>query len=292
MNLCKCLAFYFLFSKYRPDIQVWDCFNSNMLMEVQVIMVLLCGISLLPTKLPTKLAKIHTDLMSWVFLPLLTQNIILFIHRVKASLPGIERQKKLISCLCLFTPQSGRTWKRNQQRQFKIGKWHSACNCSGLWLRKWSSVLETFFIKYFISLHNILNMNKVPNWFPFPKICSKIYQKLQPFSYIHRVLSRQAQSKLKMLYYLPPSLSKIFWGFILWGEVWEQMFFCLVFTTGSCFGLQIFMSCSDTVVIMDQMTGLCCTSICSETREKGVGEGKLEATGAYRFGTERFFKIA
>lgn len=53
-----------------------------------------------------------------------------------------------------------------------------------------------------------------------------------------------------------------------------------------------FMSCSDTVVIMDQMTGLCCTSICSETREKGVGEGKLEATGAYRFGTERFFKIA
>uniref|UniRef100_A0A8C5TSA3 F-box and WD repeat domain containing 7 n=1 Tax=Malurus cyaneus samueli TaxID=2593467 RepID=A0A8C5TSA3_9PASS len=41
------------------------------------------------------------------FLPLLTQNIILFIHKVKASLPGIERRKKLISCLCLFTPQSG-----------------------------------------------------------------------------------------------------------------------------------------------------------------------------------------
>lgn len=48
----------------------------------------------------------------------------------------------------------------------------------------------------------------------------------------------------------------------------------------------------ETVVIMDQMTGLCCTSICSETREKGVGEGKLEVTGACRFGTERFYKIA
>lgn len=52
------------------------------------------------------------------------------------------------------------------------------------------------------------------------------------------------------------------------------------------------MSYSDTVAIMDQITGLCYTSICSETNGKGVGEGKLEATGAYRFGTERFFKIA
>lgn len=52
------------------------------------------------------------------------------------------------------------------------------------------------------------------------------------------------------------------------------------------------MSYSDIVVIMDQRIGLCYTLICSETNGKGIREGKLEATGVYRFGTERFFKIA
>lgn len=52
-----------------------------------------------------------------------------------------------------------------------------------------------------------------------------------------------------------------------------------------------YLSCSDTVVIMDERIGLCYTLICSETNGKGIREGKLEATGVYRFGTERFFKI-
>lgn len=170
-----------------------------------------------------------------------------------------------------------------------MGKSHSACNYSGLWLRKWSLVLETFFIKFVFRKVYLTIIDKIGTKYIIGFLPLNMLQNLSNISsnsltfICWGVLCRQAASKLKMLYYLSIS-SKYSKGCVSARAVWEQfMLFCLIFTSGSCFALWIFMSCSDDLAIMDQIIGLRYTVILFTLGIlKQIGEGQ-EAAGAFSF---------
>lgn len=103
------------------------------------------------------------------------------------------------------------------------------------------------------------------------------------------VFARQTASKLKMLIYLP--LKNVLRISFVWGSLGTDVILTylhhwLLFWLRNIYVLLWYCSNNGTnnwVVLHIDMFW---------NKWEGVGEGKLEATAAYRFGTERFFKIA